>query len=225
MKLAIFDFDGTLFTKETLPFLLKQWKAQGMSRSKLYKAYLSVAHLYLFHKTGFTAFMSMEQIRVAAFHKFSRNFKHMHRADIDQFLHQSAENAIPYMSPKVVSEVEKAQQSGYHTVILSGCYRPMLDYVATSLGMDTVLGSEFTYTDTGQIDWNHPVIVANGPQKVHRIRDHFQSMNVDWNASRAYADSYHDIHILNEVGHRIAVNPDNTLRQHALAENWTILDE
>ena len=31
MKLAIFDFDGTISPQDTLPFLLKQWKKFGYS--------------------------------------------------------------------------------------------------------------------------------------------------------------------------------------------------
>jgi hypothetical protein len=30
MKLAIFDFDGTLSPQDTLPFLLKQWKSSSI---------------------------------------------------------------------------------------------------------------------------------------------------------------------------------------------------
>lgn len=34
MKLAIFDFDGTLVPKDALPFVLAQWKKQNYSKIK-----------------------------------------------------------------------------------------------------------------------------------------------------------------------------------------------
>lgn len=53
MKLAIFDFDGTLFPHETLPFLLKQWKIQKYSRARLYCVYMVIGGMYIWYKLGF----------------------------------------------------------------------------------------------------------------------------------------------------------------------------
>jgi len=47
MKLAIFDFDGTLFPVETLPFLLSQWKKLKYSKTRYYKTYIFLMPLYL----------------------------------------------------------------------------------------------------------------------------------------------------------------------------------
>ena len=47
MKLAIFDFDGTMFPNDTLAFLLSEWKKQGYSKKKYYNTIIPVVFLYL----------------------------------------------------------------------------------------------------------------------------------------------------------------------------------
>lgn len=39
MKLAIYDFDGTLFQNETLPFILKYWQKNKYKKRILIKTY------------------------------------------------------------------------------------------------------------------------------------------------------------------------------------------
>ena len=42
LKLAIFDFDGTLVPKDSLPFVLDQWKEQKYLKTKYYRTYFSL---------------------------------------------------------------------------------------------------------------------------------------------------------------------------------------
>ena len=52
MKLAIFDFDGTLFPYDTLPFLLSQWKKQQYPIIPYLRTLSTVVVLYIQYKTG-----------------------------------------------------------------------------------------------------------------------------------------------------------------------------
>jgi phosphoserine phosphatase len=60
VKLAIFDFDGTLFLEDTLPFLLKQWAKFGYSKLKLGIVYASLARLYVCISWRCTATKALE---------------------------------------------------------------------------------------------------------------------------------------------------------------------
>ena len=66
MVLAVFDFDGTLFPKDTLPFLLSQWRVQKRSKRRLYATYLSVGGMYVRYKLGLVGALSREQVRRSA---------------------------------------------------------------------------------------------------------------------------------------------------------------
>ena len=52
----------------------------------------------------------------------------------------------------------------------------------------------------------------------------FRSEGLDLSLCSAYSDSSNDIPMLSVVGNPVAVNPDPTLRAHAVENNWTIRD-
>jgi len=86
MKLAIFDFDGTLFPKDTLPFLLRQWKKKKYSNRKYIKTYVSEIFLYFKYKLGMGSNLSREQIRSLAIQRFNRIFEGMSKQEVWDFL-------------------------------------------------------------------------------------------------------------------------------------------
>ena len=45
----------------------------------------------------------------------------------------------------------------------------------------------------------------------------------DFERSYFYSDSLNDLPLLSVVSHPVAVNPDATLREHALTQGWPIL--
>jgi len=220
MKLAIFDFDGTLFPQDTLPFLLKQWKKFGYSRAKRYKVYLSVSGLYLRYKLGKG---SREDIRKEGMRKFTRIFADMSKKEFKDFLLRCSVPIMSELDPEIVQEVKKAKNSGYHTVLLSGCYEVFLKYVAEALGIDTVIGTEMRYKN-GRVDLKTPMEIVSGEVKTERLRAYFEDKDVYWSGSAAYADSMSDINILRMVGKPVAVRPEKELRQVAERKDWRIMD-
>lgn len=223
MKLAIFDFDGTIFMKETLPFLLDQWQKQNLPKSKLIKTYLGIIHLYLIYKLKLHFIMPAETVRVKSFKKLSRIFKGMSVYEIISFIKSCSKDASHYFNQDVLKEIEKANDQGYHTVILSGCYEMMLEYVAEQLNVKTVIGTKLHFDENNIIDFSQPLKVSSGEQKAISIHEHFKTQKIDWENSFAYADSAHDIHIFNTVGNPVAVNPDDKLKEIAQKDGWRII--
>ncbi|KUO69774.1 MAG: hypothetical protein APF77_21850 [Clostridia bacterium BRH_c25] len=223
MKLAIFDFDGTLFPKDTLPFLLKQWKVNKYSKVKLLNIYLPLIPLYLKYKLGLKSNLSIEQMKLIAFQKFHGILKGMTEREIIQYMTTCSEAIIKLLNSEIVSEIQNARNAGFHTVILSGSYSLILNKVAEYLHMDTVIGTEIHFDDMGLIDISKQLNVACGTTKIERLQDHFKFEAIDWPGSCAYADSYSDIHVLQSVGQPIAVNPDFQLKSIAIQKNWRII--
>lgn len=220
MKLAIFDFDGTLSPQDTLPFLLRQWKKFGYPKLKRYRIYASVSGLYLRYKLGRG---SREDIRKEGMRKFTHIFAGMGKHEFREFLQRSSRNILAELSDDVVREVKKAKTAGYHTVLLSGCYETFLKYVGEALGIGTVIGTEMHYKD-GHVDLNTPMEIVSGEVKTKRLRAYFTDMDVDWAGSIAYADSMSDISILEMVGKPVAVCPEEELRKTAESKGWRIIE-
>ena len=220
MKLAVFDFDGSLSPQDTLPFLLKQWKKFGYSRMRRYRVYASVCGLYLRYKLGKG---SREDIRKEGMRRFSRIFSGMGKKEFREFLQRSSVNILPELSAEILREVKKAKAAGYHTVLLSGCYETFLKYVAEAVGIDTVIGTEVHFKN-GRVDMDTPMDIVSGEAKTRRINAFFADKGVDWAASTAFADSMSDICILEMVGKPVAVHPEEELREVAEKQGWRIMD-
>ena len=77
MKLAIFDFDGTLMRIDTLAYLLSKWTKMGYPRWRQWQAYGLIIGLYVRYKLGLNGRMSNEQIKKTALQKFTRIFTGM----------------------------------------------------------------------------------------------------------------------------------------------------
>lgn len=220
MKLAVFDFDGTLSPQDTLPFLLKQWKRFGYPKIRRYRVYASVSGLYLRYKLGRG---SRENIRKEGMRKFTRIFAGMGKKEFREFLQRSSRDILPELSVDVVREVKKAKAAGYHIVLLSGCYETFLKYVGEALGIDTVIGTEMRYQN-GCVDVKTPMEIVSGEVKAKRLSACFENADVDWAGSIAYADSMSDISILEMVGKPVAVCPEQELRKIAESKGWRIIE-
>ncbi len=219
MKLAVFDFDGTLFIEDTLPFLLKQWAKFGYPRLKLGLVYASLGRLYVGHKLGAHSDRSTRTVM----RKFLRIFSGMERADVEAFFDRCAAVMIARLNSSVVEEVTAAKAAGFHTVLLSGCFEYLLEKIAALLNIDTVIGTSIFYKE-GRVDYRRPLEVIYGAEKVLRLQAVFHGKRVEWGESSAYADSSSDIHVLSIVGCPVAVRPDKGLRDKAMKSGWRILD-
>ncbi|MFW6015910.1 MAG: HAD family hydrolase [bacterium] len=222
MKLAIFDFDGTLFPKDTLPFLLKEWKRQKYSRMKYIKAYSSLISLYIKYKSGIQSKLSKEDMKIRAVMKFNRLFSGMTEKEVNKFFCNCSKVIQELLNKAVVEEVHKARLEGYHTVLLSGAHQPLLEDLGKSLDIDTVIGTNL-YFNNGIINLEKELEITCGLMKVKRIKDCFKDRDIDWKNSKSYADSYSDLHILKIVGQPIVVNPDKQLKDIANNEKWNVM--
>lgn len=222
MKLAIFDFDGTLFPKDTLPFLLTEWKQLKCTRFKIYKTYLAFIPLFFQYKLGVLTKLSREQMKIQAVRKFNTIFDGMTEQDLNDFFQSCSQKIARLLNKTVVQEVKNAQDEGFHTVLLSGTYNNLLQNIGKHLGIDTAIGSEM-YFSNGLFDSNKEPEIVIGELKLKRIYEYFSKEQVDWGASRAYADGYSDLNLLQAVGQPIAVNPDSELKVVAMENNWRII--
>jgi HAD superfamily hydrolase (TIGR01490 family) len=224
LKLAIFDFDGTLFPEDTLPFLLAEWRREGRSLRRLLAAYASVGALYVRYKLGTARGLSRELMRRTALQRVTRLFTGMGEAEISAFFKRNAELIAPMLRPSVMAELRRAQAQGFHTVLLSGGYEALMEHVGLRIGIDTVIGTALHYKN-GIVDARHELDIVCGDGKAGRLSAAFADKPVDWAGSTAFADSYSDLPILRMVGHPVAVCPDRDLAAMLPKLDWRVIAE
>lgn len=224
MKLALFDFDGTLFPLETIPFLVKEYSRYGNKKYRVIGFYFKIL-LQLVRYKG------LKRIDKVTFRKkaviyFMELFHGEKKEVIVAFFEKTDHDITTLLDSEIVKEVEKAKQNGYHTVILSGCFSQLLEIIAQAISIDRVVGTQLEYTTdrygNDTYDASTDIDIIADERKVSAIKEAFP--DADWEASCAYADSCYDELILTLVGHKIAVNPDRILTQVAIEKNWKILN-
>ncbi len=96
--------------------------------------------------------------------------------------------------------------------------QPLLEYTKADLLVTSTLEVNAKGRFTGHIANTHPV----GRHKASVMQALVKQYKIDLTTSYAYADTGGDIHLLELVGHPVAINPRAALRKHALEHGWPI---
>lgn len=220
MKLAIFDFDGTLLMKDTLPTLGREWLRQNKSLFTYIKIYAAIIPFLIFYKLKI---MSRETMKKAAMDRFDKLFTNMGKEDIEDFFQKAYPYVRQHFNPQVIEEIKKAKLEGYHLVLLSGAYANLLNLVAQEFAVDTVIAVEITYKNN-IFDHEREVPFIDGQSKLALLKQRFANEEIDWQSSCSYGDSYSDLAVMAIVGQPVAVNPDKGLYSYVQENNWRVIN-
>lgn len=219
MKLAVFDFDGTLFANDTLPCLGREWLRQGRSPLRYWLAYLSIIPFVLLYKIGL---LSRGKMKYMAMRIFRLIFTGLSSEEVNEYFQEAYHCLRKHLNQTVINEVQTACAQGFHTVLLSGAFANLLYLVAKDLGIETVLAVELPFKN-GVFDAKGKMAFIDGESKFTLLQQAFADQEIDWQASRAYGDSYSDLAVLSRVGEPIAVNPEPTLLSHVRKCSWRVI--
>lgn len=217
-KLAVYDFDGTLISKESVPIILKTYKHMKLGFWTYTKVYFFLLYRLIAYKLPFTSY-DKASFRVHAMMKMADLYRHLDdktQASLFKAIHTAL---TPYINKTVKAMVKRDQKNGYHTVLLSGSYTDVLTPFK-SLGFNTIIGSTLI-KDTHVLNYKDIEILID-QKKVDIIKALKKQRNIDY--VKAVADSYYDIKLLDYADEAIAVHPDDALKAHAVAHNWTIIE-
>ncbi len=220
MKLAIFDFDGTLFKEETIPYLMDKWEEFEYSKYAKTKVKKELLKKYFLNKVKV---LSKENFRIQATIEFLKIFKGMNKEEIEIFFEKSCENIEDFYNKKVLEEIQKASKDGFKLVMVSGCFQIMLDIALRDLPFQNIIGTKLPITDKG-INFEKDIKIISGMKKKDAILDSFDKSLVNWKESKSYGDSLYDRYIMELTGSPTAVSPDDNLRSYAKKHNWKIID-
>jgi len=220
MKVAIFDFDGTLYAKETFQLLMDHLK-QHPTHSPKYKAFFRrILPIYTGYKMKIVPEAKMRersmQIYANALHTLSKT-------ELEQYFDEMKENMRQAFNKEVVEKVRQHHNEGMHVMLVSGAYTPLLHAVTEGIEFDTIIGTDIPFTADGAFDGETEIYHIQGKRKTEMIRKTFVGQPVDWERSFAYGDSYSDLPVLELVGNPVAVRPEERLQRIAEERNWTII--
>ncbi len=223
MNAAFFDFDGTLYTGHIWQDLVQHHlKAKTNRRWVVAYVVRNMAPIPLFRM----GWLNQE----AYFRKWGETMAWLIRGwNVEEgqalFERLTDERIMPNLRADVLHRLREHQAQGHLVALVSGTFAPWLEAVARRLGVSHVIGTPLQVRN-GRYTGRIVQPLCQGEGKSSRVRDYVaeQELEVDWDASFAYADRIADVPLLSQVGRPVAVYPDEDLRAQARLRGWPIMD-
>ena len=220
MRLAIFDFDGTLYKEETFNLFMDHMKNHPQYGERYKKFYASILFPYFSYKAKLYPEGKMKENLMK---KYLNALEGLSEEEIRAFFDEVAIDMKHAFHTEVVERLEKHAANGDYTMIVSGAFTPVLETAVAHLPVDHIIGTDVPFkNDT--FKRNSTIYHIQSLRKKVVVHDHFRGQTIDWENSYAYGDSYSDLTVLELVGNPIAVNPKVKLREVAVRNNWEIID-
>jgi HAD superfamily hydrolase (TIGR01490 family) len=222
VKLAIFDFDGTLATGHLWIGLTRHHKAKKVKRMAVY-AYL-FSHFPIWIAAKLKLYDDNKN-KIKWGEDLSTLFKGFTREQSDGIFEWVMENYFgPAMRPDILEILGDHKKKGDTTIIVSGMFKGFLEEVGRRLGVAHIVGTELEMSGgiyTGKII---PPL-CYGKNKLFLLNKYLKENRIeaDLSQSYAYSDSISDLSILQAVGYPVPTYPDKKLVKLANMNRWPII--
>lgn len=214
MALAIFDLDNTLLDGDSDYLWGKFLAGQGLVDGDWYER--ENQRFYDEYKAG--------TLDIFEFLEFSLRPLSENSPETLQKLHQQfmQECIRPIITSASRDKINEHADRGDILLIITATNKFITGPIATELGIENILATEPEVIDghyTGKVSG----IPCFREGKVQRLHDWLRQNGLNLADSYFYSDSHNDLPLLELVSHPVAVDPDETLQQHAEMKGWKII--
>jgi HAD superfamily hydrolase (TIGR01490 family) len=214
VKLALFDLDNTLLDGDSdyawAQFLIEE----GVLHAGEYHA--KNEYFYQCYKEGTLDIHAFLDFQLAPLARYPRRQLDAWHGD---FMRRKIRPIIAPGTPELI-----ASHADATTAIVTATNRFITAPIAAELGVPTLIATDIEEVDgafTGK-----PRGTPNFREgKIERVNQWLEAKGrrLEEYESWFYSDSLNDLPLLERVTHPVAVDPDATLRAHALARGWPVI--
>lgn len=135
-----------------------------------------------------------------------------------------AQHLLAQLRVEVVERLRAHQRAGDQVALLTGSPDFIAAPLARALEVTHWCGTRCAMRGA-HFDWHPPTRHPLGADKLQAAQQLCAQAHGTLAAAVAYADSVHDLALLERVGHAVAVHPDRRLRRIARQRGWECLTE
>jgi len=220
MQVAIFDFDGTIYKKETFQLMMNHLKHHPTMEG--YDAfYRSIVPIYAAYKIKL---YPESWMKAHLMKKYLQTFAGMSDKEIFHFFAEVKDEVMHELNEQVVERLEEHAANDVYTMVVSGAFTSFLNATIADLPFDRRIGTEIPFKNS-ILPKRFPLKHMQGKQKTTAIHEALKHRKVDWENSYAYGDSFSDIEFMHLVGNPVAVDPDERLQLHAKHNGWEVIQQ
>ena len=218
MQLALFDLDNTLISGDSD----YEWTQHLISKGVLDRDTFEQrnSEFYEQYKAGTLDIIEFLDFQL---HSLAINARTDLQAWHAEFM---ATRIMPIMNPKARELVKRHQDNGDLCVLVTATNSFVTGPIARELGFAHLIAT-IAAQENGEFTGKPRGTPSFREGKVTRVEAWLESMGLWWgNFDRSwfYSDSLNDLPLLSLVSDPVAVDPDATLRAHAEAAGWVILN-
>ena len=218
MHLALFDLDNTLLAGDSDYEWTQHLLSKGILDRETFEA--RNKEFYEQYKAG--------KLNIVEFLDFQlQSLPRNSRADLeawhDEFM---AERILPMLNQKSRDLVKQHQKNGDICALVTATNSFVTGPICRELNIGHLIAT-IAAQENGQFTGKPRGIPSFREGKITRVESWLESIGLWWSSferSWFYSDSLNDLPLLSMVSDPVAVNPDDTLRAHAKAEGWMILN-
>lgn len=219
MRVAIFDFDGTLYAEETFKLLMNHLKEHPIYQTKYKRFYRSIVPPYIANKLKLYPNAKMKE---RSMQLYIEAFNGITEKEMVAYFDELTEPVQKDFNQAVMARLQQHQTEHMHILLVSGAYTQFLHQVTAGISFNQIIGTEVSYKDN-KVNTQTPIQHVNGIRKTENILQALEGQPIDWKNSYAYGDSFSDLPVLELVGNPIAVNPEEKLKIIAKERGWEII--
>jgi HAD superfamily hydrolase (TIGR01490 family) len=214
VKLAIFDLDNTLLGGDSDylwgRFLIEQGRVDAAlyerENERFYAEYKAgTLDIYEFQRFSLAPVKGRTPEEILPFHR-----RYM------------AEKIAPIMLPAARELLAEHRRAGDFLLIITATNRLVTQPIAEAFGVDHMLATE-PELKQGRYTGDIVDIPCFQRGKVERLKKWLTETGYNLAGSSFYSDSHNDLPLLEMVDRPVAVDPDETLLDHARARGWPVL--
>jgi len=214
MKLAIFDLDNTLIAGDSDYTWGNFLVAKGIVDANYYQQQND--HFYAQYQQGT---LNIHDYQAFVLTPLTTMNEITRKQLLDEFLEHYI---IPIRLTKADQLLQQHRDQGHTLMIITATNRFITEPIAAMLKVDHLLA-----TDPEIIDGNFTGKIKGTPcfqdGKVIRLQQWIDQQPAQITNTYFYSDSINDVPLLESVDNPTAVDPDERLRTHALAQHWPII--
>ncbi|MBI3527175.1 MAG: HAD family hydrolase [Betaproteobacteria bacterium] len=215
MRLALFDLDNTLLAGDSdfewAQFLIEK---EVLDR-EVYEA--RNRHFYEAYKSGTLDIHEFLDFQLKPLARHPRRQLDQWHAEFMQ------KNILPIITQKARDLIDSHHDDA--RVVITATNSFVTAPIARELGIENLIatepeevGGEFTGRVRG--------VPSFREGKVERLKSWMAEHGIEWETVSEtwfYSDSLNDLPLLSIVSHPVAVDPDETLKEHALRHDWRVI--
>ncbi|MEI7968662.1 MAG: HAD family hydrolase [Betaproteobacteria bacterium] len=216
MKLALFDLDNTLLAGDSDFEWAQYLIRQGVLDRELYEARnLEFYEQYRAGTLDIHEFLDF-QLKPLARHA---------RRELEGWREDYVRGTVVPMITRKARDLVASHGSDARAVVTatnSFVTRP----IAREFGIENLVATDPAENAAGEFTGGVEGVPAFREGKVTRVEQWLSGHGLGWHSfdeTWFYSDSLNDLPLLSMVSRPVAVDPDETLKQHALAKGWEII--